>query len=250
MLVRVGRISDAPVIFVAGHGWDQQIGRALRAWRLRLHCQAIHVDGVAGENQPGPEEEIGSRLGARVRGLSAWRPGHRLRRPRGERRRPPGPSDRDRVQTAHRALHGCRAGAAPRAPVEKGLGTAALQRLAHRAHVRQGSCGTSWGTMPRGPPTSSPNSGWATAWPGHRRPRVLERGAVTVRIVTDSTSDIDDGTARELGTRRRSPERHLRRPLIRGQRHHHAGRVLKVAVQRLHAAQNIAGVAWPFQGSV
>ena len=28
MLVRVGRITDAPVIFVAGHGWDQQIGRA------------------------------------------------------------------------------------------------------------------------------------------------------------------------------------------------------------------------------
>ena len=28
MLVRVGRISDAPVIFVAGHGWDQQISRA------------------------------------------------------------------------------------------------------------------------------------------------------------------------------------------------------------------------------
>ena len=28
MLVRVCRITDAPVIFVAGHGWDQQIGRA------------------------------------------------------------------------------------------------------------------------------------------------------------------------------------------------------------------------------
>ena len=28
MLVRVVRITDAPVIFVAGHGWDQQIGRA------------------------------------------------------------------------------------------------------------------------------------------------------------------------------------------------------------------------------
>ena len=28
MLVRVGRISDAPVIFVAGQGWDQHIGRA------------------------------------------------------------------------------------------------------------------------------------------------------------------------------------------------------------------------------
>ena len=28
MLVRVGRITDAPVIFVAGHGWDKQIGRA------------------------------------------------------------------------------------------------------------------------------------------------------------------------------------------------------------------------------
>ena len=28
MLVRVGRITDAPIIFVAGHGWDQQIGRA------------------------------------------------------------------------------------------------------------------------------------------------------------------------------------------------------------------------------
>ena len=27
MLVRVGRITDAPVIFVAGHGWDQQIRR-------------------------------------------------------------------------------------------------------------------------------------------------------------------------------------------------------------------------------
>ena len=28
MLVRIGRISDAPIIFVAGRGWDQQIGRA------------------------------------------------------------------------------------------------------------------------------------------------------------------------------------------------------------------------------
>ena len=28
MLPRVGRISDAPVIFMAGHGWDQFIGRA------------------------------------------------------------------------------------------------------------------------------------------------------------------------------------------------------------------------------
>ncbi len=28
MLVRIGRISDAPVIFVAGQGWDQHIGRA------------------------------------------------------------------------------------------------------------------------------------------------------------------------------------------------------------------------------
>ena len=28
MLVRVVRITDAPVIFVAGHGWDRQIGRA------------------------------------------------------------------------------------------------------------------------------------------------------------------------------------------------------------------------------
>ena len=28
MLARVGRISDAPVIFMAGHGWDQFIGRA------------------------------------------------------------------------------------------------------------------------------------------------------------------------------------------------------------------------------
>ena len=28
MLVRVGRITDAPVIFVAGQGWNQQIGRA------------------------------------------------------------------------------------------------------------------------------------------------------------------------------------------------------------------------------
>ena len=27
-LVRVGSITDAPIIFVAGHGWDQQIGRA------------------------------------------------------------------------------------------------------------------------------------------------------------------------------------------------------------------------------
>ena len=28
MLVRIGRISDAPVIFLSGRGWDQQIGRA------------------------------------------------------------------------------------------------------------------------------------------------------------------------------------------------------------------------------
>ena len=28
MLVRFGRICDAPIIFVAGHGWDQHIGRA------------------------------------------------------------------------------------------------------------------------------------------------------------------------------------------------------------------------------
>ena len=58
MLVRVGRISDAPVIVLAGHGWDQHIGRAFELGAF---------DYVA---KPFTSTEMLARIGLALRGRS------------------------------------------------------------------------------------------------------------------------------------------------------------------------------------
>ena len=58
MLVRVGRISDAPVIVMAGHGWDQHLGRAFELGAF---------DYVA---KPFTSTEIMARIGIALRGRS------------------------------------------------------------------------------------------------------------------------------------------------------------------------------------
>ncbi len=58
MLVRVGRISDAPVIVMAGHGWDQHIGRAFELGAF---------DYVA---KPFTSTEMLARIGIALRGRS------------------------------------------------------------------------------------------------------------------------------------------------------------------------------------
>ena len=64
MLVRVGRISDAPVIVMAGHGWDQHIGRAFELGAF---------DYVA---KPFTSTEMLARIGVALRGrLAAGRDG-------------------------------------------------------------------------------------------------------------------------------------------------------------------------------
>ena len=59
MLVRVGSISDAPVIVMAGHGWDQHIGRAFELGAF---------DYVA---KPFTSTEILARIGIALRGRPA-----------------------------------------------------------------------------------------------------------------------------------------------------------------------------------
>ena len=139
MLVRVGRITDVPVIFVAGHGWDKQIGRAFELGAF---------DYIA---KPFTSTELLARIDValRRRSVASWegpsgpylheRPGHRLCRTQGVRFRPSSSSDSDRVQTARRALRGCRARLDPRTAAETGLGTTLLQRLADRAYICQGA---------------------------------------------------------------------------------------------------------------
>ena len=58
MLVRVGRFSDAPVIVIAGHGWDQHIGRAFELGAF---------DYVA---KPFTSTEMLARIGIALRGRS------------------------------------------------------------------------------------------------------------------------------------------------------------------------------------
>ena len=139
MLARIGRITDAPVILVAGHGWNRQIGRAFELGAF---------DYIA---KPFTSTELLARIDVapRRRSVARWK-------------EPSGPYrygdlvidyvDRevtvsvrpvhltgDPVQTARRALRGGRACPDPRAAAEAGLGTASLRRLAGRAHMRKGA---------------------------------------------------------------------------------------------------------------
>ena len=69
LLKRIDGISDAPVIFIAGHGWDQHIGRAFESGAFDYIAKpftstelvarievAIQRGGAAIWNQPGPYE--------------------------------------------------------------------------------------------------------------------------------------------------------------------------------------------------
>ena len=62
MLVRVGRITDAPVIFVAGQGWNQQIGRAFELGAF---------DYIA---KPFTSTELLARIDVALRGKSVCEP--------------------------------------------------------------------------------------------------------------------------------------------------------------------------------
>ena len=113
MLARLCRISDAPVIFLAGPGWSSQIGRAFELGAF---------DYIV---MPFTSTELLARVDVALRKSpsAGWiKPSGRYlhgdlaidyRQARGERRRPAGPSDRDRVQTARGALHRCGAGDDP-----------------------------------------------------------------------------------------------------------------------------------------
>ena len=91
MLVRVGRISDAPVIFVAGHGWDQHMGRAFELGafdyiskpftstellaRIGMALQRRSVGGT--EEPPGPYVHGGLTIDYVERGVTvSGRPVH------------------------------------------------------------------------------------------------------------------------------------------------------------------------------
>ena len=98
LMERIPELADLPVIFISGYGRDETIARALEAGAARLHRQAVLADGADGAD-PGRPAQAG-----RARALPAGRPGDPLRGTPGERGRPSGRADRDRVRAAPRAL--------------------------------------------------------------------------------------------------------------------------------------------------
>ena len=201
MLARIGTITDAPVILVVGHGWDQQIGRAFELGAF---------DYIA---KPFTSTELLARIDVALR-----------RRSVASRKEPSGPYrygdlvidyvERE-VTVSGRPVHltatqykllvelsvGGRARPDSRAAAETGLGTASHRRLAGRAHMRKGA---------------APQAGRRCRPPHVHLHRIrgglphdktvygdwqLPKGdAVTDSIVTDSASGVDGGTAQGPGS--------------------------------------------------
>ena len=133
LMETVPGLTDLPVIFISAYGRDETDRAGVRGRRGGLHRQAVLDDRAHGAD---PGRAAPPR---RARAVRARRACHRLRRAPGERGRPPGRADRQRVRVPARALAQRRARVGLRVRAAPGLGQAGGPRRQERAaHPRQG----------------------------------------------------------------------------------------------------------------
>ena len=131
LMQRVPAMADLPVIFISGYGRgrDDRPGPGDRS--RRLHRQALLADRTGGTSPGGPAPA------GRARTLPAGGPGHPLRAPPGDRRRPAGAADGHRIRTAPRALAQRGTGRDLRCPPAPGVGRAGVRQPEGAARLRE-----------------------------------------------------------------------------------------------------------------